>query len=100
MVGSIVYTLIWSVATAYTFVCKADLPVNFPIFHCRISTTKPFNPKDLIVNSPFKVLHISLWISLEGLMLNQGNNFFLIILGILITYFLDYEWILKGEVTG
>ena len=33
-------------------------------------------------------------------MLNQGNNFFLIILGILITYFLDYEWILKGEVTG
>ena len=100
MVGFIVYTLIWSVATAYSFLCKADLPVNFPIFHCGISTTLLFNPKDLIVNSPFKVLHISLWISLEGFMLNQGNNFFLIILGTLITYFLDNEWILKGEVTG
>ena len=33
-------------------------------------------------------------------MLNQANNFFLIILGTLITYFLDNEWILKGEVTG
>ena len=33
-------------------------------------------------------------------MLNQGNNFFLIIVGILITYFLDNEWILLGEVTG
>ena len=33
-------------------------------------------------------------------MLNQGNNFFLIIVGILITYFLDNEWIFLGEVTG
>ena len=33
-------------------------------------------------------------------MLNHGNNFFLIIVGILITYILDNEWILLGEVTG
>ena len=50
----------WSVETASNFMFKVDLPVKFPIFHYGSSTSQPFNLQDLIVDSPFKVLHISL----------------------------------------
>ena len=49
----------------------------------------PFNSQDLIVNSPLWLLHISLKISYENLVLDQDNNFYLISLNILISCFLD-----------
>ena len=49
----------------------------------------PFNSQDLIVNSPLWVLHISLKISYENLVLDQDNNFYLISLNILISCLLD-----------
>ena len=54
---------------------------------------KPFLTRDLINNSPFPLLHISLLISQDNLLLHQDNNFYLISLGILITCLLDYVWI-------
>ena len=57
------------------------------------------NTQDLIVNSPLQSLHISLQVSYKNLVLDQGNNFHLIILSILITCLLGNVWILKGEVT-
>ena len=45
------------------------------------------------------MLHTSLKISYENLVLDQ-DNFYLIILSILITCFLDNVWIWYGEVTG
>ena len=45
------------------------------------------------------MLHASLKISHENLVLDQ-DNFHLIILSILITCFLDNVWIWYGEVTG
>ena len=52
------------------------------------------NSQDLIVNSPIYLLHISLYISYENLMLDQGNNFYLISLSILITCLLENVWTL------
>ena len=49
----------------------------------------PFNSQDLIVNSPLWLLHISLKISYENLVLDQDNNFYLISLNILISCLLD-----------
>ena len=45
------------------------------------------------------MLHTSLKITYENLVLDQ-DNFYLIILSILITCFLDNVWIWYGEVTG
>ena len=45
------------------------------------------------------MLHTSLKISYKNLVLNQ-DNFYLIILSILITCFLDNVWIWYEEVTG
>ena len=45
------------------------------------------------------MLHTSLKISYENLVLDQ-DNFYLIILSILITCFLDNVWIWYGEVMG
>ena len=45
------------------------------------------------------MLHTSLKISYENLVLDQ-DNFYLIILSILITCFLDNVWIWYGEVSG
>ena len=49
---------------------------------------------DLIVNSPLKLLHISLYISHENLVLDQDSSFYLISLNILITCLLNNVWIL------
>ena len=49
----------------------------------------PFNSQDLIVKSPLWLLHISLKISYENLVLDQDNNFYLISLNILISCLLD-----------
>ena len=64
-----------------------------------MSQSQPFNSQDLIVSSPLSLLYISLYISLESLVWDQDNNFYLISLSILITFLLDNVWILKGEVT-
>ena len=50
--------------------------------------------QDLIVNSPLWLLHISLQISYENLVLDQDNSFYLISLNILITCLLNNVWIL------
>ena len=47
-----------------------------------------------MVNFPLLLLHISFQISYKKLVLDQGNNFRLICLSILITYLLDNVWIL------
>ena len=52
-----------------------------------------FNSQDLVINSPLQLLHISLLIIYEKLMLDQENNFYLISLSIPITSLLDYVWI-------
>ena len=57
-----------------------------------------FNFQDLIANSPFLLLDITLLISYENLLLDQDNIFCLISLCILITYLLDNVWIFQGEV--
>ena len=49
--------------------------------------------QDLIVNSPLWLLHISLQISYENLVLDQDNSFYLISLNILITCLLNNVWI-------
>ena len=59
---------------------------------------QPLHSQDLIVNSPFQLLHISLYISSENLVFDQGNNFYVICLNILITCLLDDVKILLGEV--
>ena len=53
----------------------------------------PFNSQDLIVNSPLLLLHISLQIGYENLVLDQDNNFYLTSLNILITCLLNNVWI-------
>ena len=50
-----------------------------------------FNSQDLVINSPLQLLHISLLIIYEKLMLDQ-ENFYLISLSIPITSLLDYVW--------
>ena len=52
----------------------------------------PFNSQDLIVNSPLLLLHISLQIGYENLVLDQDNNSYLISLNILITCLLNNVW--------
>ena len=59
-----------------------------------MATCKPLNSQDLTVNSPFQLLHISLEISYDNLVLDQDNNFYLISLNILVTFLLDTVWIL------
>ena len=59
-----------------------------------MSQSQPFNSQDLIVSSPLSLLNISLYISLESLVWDQDNNFYLISLSILITFLLDNVWIL------
>ena len=59
-----------------------------------MSQSQPFNSQDLIVSSPLSLLYISLYISLESLVWDQDNNFYLISLSILITFLLDNVWIL------
>ena len=49
----------------------------------------PFNSQDLIVKSPLWLLHTSLKLSYENLVLDQDNNFYLISLNILISCLLD-----------
>ena len=53
---------------------------------------QPFNSQDLIVNSPLYLLHISLYVSYKNLMLDHGNNFYLISLSTLITCTTDNVW--------
>ena len=65
----------------------------------KISLTWPSIFQDLNVNSPFSLLHVSLWISHQNLVFDQDYNFYLISLSILITFLLDNVWIWKGEVT-
>ena len=60
----------------------------------------PLNPKDLTVNSPLWLIHISLQVSFKNLMSDQDNNFYLTSLIILITCLLANVWILEREVTG
>ena len=50
---------------------------------------KPFNSQDLFVNSPLWLLHISLQISYENLVLDLDNDFYLISFYILISCLLD-----------
>ena len=50
------------------------------------------NSQDLIVNSPLKLLHISLKISHEHLVLRQDNNLYLMSLSILNTCFQCNVW--------
>ena len=57
------------------------------------------NTQDLNVNSPLQSLHIFLSVNYKNLVLDQGKNFHLISLSILITCLLGNVWILKGEVT-
>ena len=57
------------------------------------------NTQDLNVNSSLQSLHISLSVNYKNLVLDQGKNFHLISLSILITCLLGNVWILKGEVT-
>ena len=59
-----------------------------------MSQSQPFNSQDLIVSSPLSLLYISLYISLESLVWDQDNNFYLISLSVLITFLLDNVWIL------
>ena len=63
----------------------------------------PVNPLpgslNLIVNSPLKLIHISLNISYETLVLNHDNKFYLTSQSILIARLLDTVWILKGDIT-
>ena len=54
---------------------------------------------NLIVNSPLKLIHISLNISNETLALNHDNEFYLISQSILIACLLENVWILKGDIT-
>ena len=58
-----------------------------------ICNLQPFSSHDLIVNSPFSLLHISMLINYENLVLDH-DNFYPITLNILITCFLDNVWIL------
>ena len=60
-------------------------------------TTQPF--LDLIVNAPFWLQYISLWLSYEDFGFDQDENLYLGSLNILITCFLDNVWILWGELT-
>ena len=50
------------------------------------------NSQDLIVNSPLSLLHISLKISHEHLVLRQDNNLYLMSLSILNTCFQCNVW--------
>ena len=50
--------------------------------------------RDLIVNSPVWMPHISSQTSYESLVLDQDNLFYLIRLSILITFLLDNVWML------
>ena len=59
----------------------------------------PFNSQDLIVKSPLWLLHISLKLSYENLVLDQDNNFYLISLSILITCLLEKIRLSLREVT-
>ena len=56
----------------------------------------PFKSQDLIVNSPLWLLHISLYISYENLVLDFDSSFYLISFNILKTCLLNYVWIV-GE---
>ena len=58
---------------------------------------QPFNSQDLIVNSPLLLLHISLLISYENLVLDQDDNLYLRHLSILITCLLDSAWICREK---
>ena len=58
----------------------------------------PLTPKDLTVNSPLYLLHISLQNSYKNLVLDQDNDLNLDGLSILITCLLDNVWILEGEI--
>ena len=74
-----------------------SLPFNSFLFKIKMCVFCWFNPltlHDLIVNSPFQLLNISLEIIYENLLLDQDNNFYLISLSILITFLLDIVWIL------
>ena len=66
---------------------------NFSVF-------SPFYSQDLICNSPFQLLYISLYLvlSLENLDLYQKCILWLLHFRILITFRLDNELILLGEV--
>ena len=66
--------------------------VLYPSFQTR-SVILNFSSQDLIVNTPFKLLHISLWIGYENLVLNQDNKLYLMSLSILTTCLLDNVWI-------
>ena len=59
---------------------------------------EPLNFQILIDNSPLQLLHILLEISCMSFVLDEGNNFYFICLIILVTFLLDYVWILQGEV--
>ena len=67
----------------------------------------PFNSQDLVVNSPLQQLDISWWISQENLVSHHNDDFYLLILSILITWLLavryyreklyvNHFWELKG----
>ena len=58
-----------------------------------------FTSLNLIVNSPLKMIHISLNISYETLVLNHDKKFYLTSLSILIACLLENVWILKGDIT-
>ena len=58
------------------------------LFHSQDLIVNPFDSQDQIINSPLKLLHISLWSGNENLVLDQDKNFYLISLNILITYLL------------
>ena len=68
-------------------------------FHFVHLTYSAFNSQDLMVNSLFQLLHISLKVSFENLVIDQDKKLYLLSLSILITCLLDNVWILKGEVT-
>ena len=59
---------------------------------------EPFNSHDLIVNSPLLLIHISLKICYENLVVDQDNSFYPISESILITCLLYNVWILEWEV--
>ena len=80
---------IWTVGTG----CS-DVEWKGMVHLCLVCSLKPFNSKDLIVNSPLWLLRISLLISYENLVLNQDSNLSLISLNTLITCLLNNIWIL------
>ena len=57
-----------------------------------------FNPQCLIVNSPSGCYKFPCKLDTRILVLVEGNNFYPISMGILLTCLLDNVWILQGEV--